>query len=245
MSVITLTFGDAAENHVGMQQLGNKADKGFDYEDLMGFAEFYKSKGKKVEIVNLKCDDKFDDAWFMVVRNGFDKDLELFEELKTLNWDTKALMRGKVVNKHARYNLCFDNYEQEPDYAAGKGRIVNMGTIKLLKELNDEIAGLEGIGDLKIEGNYYYDVNKTFILPHGDVERRKVVGVRLGETLPLFFQWYHKGEPVSGLGKYMINSGDIYFMSEKTVGTDWRKSSLYTLRHSAGNEEVINKNKSK
>lgn len=32
-------------------------------------------------------------------------------------------------------------------------------------------------------------------------------------------------------------------MSEKTTGNDWKKKSLYTLRHSAGAEKYTNLNK--
>jgi hypothetical protein len=34
VDTITITFGDRAENHVGMQQLGLAAAEGFSYEDL-------------------------------------------------------------------------------------------------------------------------------------------------------------------------------------------------------------------
>ena len=34
-STVTLTFGDQAENHVGMQKIGKLADSGFDYNDLV------------------------------------------------------------------------------------------------------------------------------------------------------------------------------------------------------------------
>jgi hypothetical protein len=32
--VITITFGDAAENHQGMEQLGLRQEKGFSIDDL-------------------------------------------------------------------------------------------------------------------------------------------------------------------------------------------------------------------
>jgi hypothetical protein len=31
-----------------------------------------------------------------------------------------------------------------------------------------------------------------------------------------------------------LNDGDMYIMSEKAVGTDWKKKNICTLRHSAG-----------
>ena len=64
----------------------------------------------------------------------------MFDELKELNWDKKAIMRGKVVNKKARYNLCFSNFSQEPDYDNGKGRIYNFKNIqKLLKTMQEPL----------------------------------------------------------------------------------------------------------
>ena len=32
--VITITFGDAAENHLGMEQLGTRANKGFSFINI-------------------------------------------------------------------------------------------------------------------------------------------------------------------------------------------------------------------
>jgi len=169
ISVITLTFGDAAENHVGMEQLGKKADKGFSYDDLIRFATYYQRKGKVVELVNLKCDDKFEDVWLMIVRKGFDKDNELNEELKRLNWDTKALMRGKVVNKHARYNLCYGDDNQEPDYINGKGRIMAFDNVPWTKHIHDNLHLFVGdkAKELVAEGNMYYNPNTCGIGWHG------------------------------------------------------------------------------
>ena len=43
----------------------------------------------------------------------------------------------------------------------------------------------------------------------------------------------------------MLNTGDIYIMSEKAVGSDWRKSSMYTLRHAAGCNKYLSLDKYK
>ena len=98
-------------------------------------------------------------------------------------------------------------------------------------------------GRLNAEGNYYYDNSKCMIGFHGDTERHVVVGIRFGSTYPLHFQWYKNSETVSDIKTIHLNGGDMYVMSEKAVGTDWKSSSKYTLRHSAGNLNVILKNK--
>ena len=62
---------------------------------------------------------------------------------------------------------------------------------------------------------------------HGDSQRKIVVGVRLDGKMPLKFTWFHRHRP-------MLSPGDIYVMSEKAVGYNWKRSSHYTLRHCAG-----------
>jgi hypothetical protein len=240
---ITLTFGDCAENHVGMQIIGTMDDKGYSKKDM---DEIIKSfPDNEVEIIKLhKMDidynhndnDNIPEAYLYIIRNMFPEHQKLYDELKVLEWDTKALMRGKVVNKIARYNLNFANFSQEPNYEEGKGRIVNIEDIKLLKKLNKTVKKSTK-NDLVIEGNYYYNVDKCGIGYHGDSERRKTIGVRLGKSFPICFQWYYKSEKVSDVKKIMLNGGDMYIMSEKTTGTDWKKRNILTLRHSAGCEK--------
>ena len=53
--------------------------------------------------------------------------------------------------------------------------------------------------NLRCEGNNYYDINsgKCGIGWHGDKERSKVVGVRLGGSGNLSYVWCENGEEVS------------------------------------------------
>lgn len=37
----------------------------------------------------------------------------------------------------------------------------------------------------------------------------------------------------------MVNDGDIYVMSDKAVGYDWKKKTINTLRHAAGAEKYL------
>jgi len=39
--------------------------------------------------------------------------------------------------------------------------------------------------------------------------------------------------------KLSLNDGDIYVMSEKASGYDWKKKKLLTLRHAAGCEKFL------
>jgi len=76
---------------------------------------------------------------------------------------------------------------------------------------------------------------------YGDSERKAVIAVRLGATLPICFQWYLNRNIVGKKGVYMIGHGDLYAMSEKATGCDWKTRKKFTLRHSAGCEKYTGK----
>jgi len=48
------------------------------------------------------------------------------------------------------------------------------------------------------------------------------------------WQWFKASMPVGEPIDITLNDGDVYIMSEKAVGADWKLSSKYTLRHAAG-----------
>jgi len=245
---VTITFGDQAENHVGMQKIGNGlASEGFSVADLMAAKAAFEAKGAvQCEVVDLHehlpsgGEQPDDQAKILIVRNGvsaFGVDASTaFAEQMALSWDTKALMYGRVVNKHARHNLCFDSTPQEPNYAAGEGRVVAYPSVPCIAQIRDGLQGFLGgkAAELAAEGNFYVDTRVCGIGFHGDSERKKVVGVRLGETIPLHFQWFQGGSPVGTRAKLRLNSGDVYVMSQKATGWDWKRRSALTLRHAAG-----------
>lgn len=265
-SVITLTFGDQAENHVGMEKLGNLVDigQGFNLDDLQNIKDKVKNMGIDVIFFNLKelssVPDIYEikeDVYVIVLKNavnkilfneGFDTTLfnkeRMFDEQSQLNVDKKAFMYGRVVNKNARWNLCFDEKNQEPNYENGKGRIISFDEVPVtnsLRKVFDKYFG-EKAKDLKGEGNYYFDIKKCGIGFHGDSERRKVIAIRLGASpsLDLHYQWFKDNLPVGKRIVLPIDSGDIYIMSEKAVGTDWKRKKIYTLRHATGCDKFLN-----
>jgi hypothetical protein len=243
----TLTYGDVAENHVGMQKLGTLADNGFDLHTLTIAKQRFEEKGYKCTLVKLHSYLKIaniPEAYVLIIRKGVNCLLsdkghtadDLFSEHDKLDVDKKALMRGKVVNKKARYNLCFAENAQEPDYDAGKGRIVAFADVPLTMYIRSKLSDyVNDAEQLLCEGNYYYDVNTCGIGYHGDTERRKVIGIRIGKSMDLCYRWYYKNNPVgSDILRMTLHHGDIYIMSEKATGYDWKRSSIYTLRHAAG-----------
>jgi alkylated DNA repair dioxygenase AlkB len=254
MSTITLTFGDVCENHVNMQKLGELATQGLTLKDLENAQKKFRCKCK-CELIRLRSPDD-EEGYILIIRKGVYEllhgrsSIDLLTEQKELEVDKKAFMYGRVVNKISHYNLCFAEQSQEPDYENKKGRVVAFDEVPLLKMIREKLPEYVGekARNLFAEGNYYYDVKKTGIGYHGDAERKIVIALRLGASMPLCFQWYKNSKPVGETKKLMLNDGDVYMMSEKATGNDWKTRKIYTLRHSAGcdkyttvtREEIIN-----
>ncbi|SOB74155.1 2OG-Fe(II) oxygenase [Cedratvirus lausannensis] len=129
MDTITLTFGDVAENHKGMQKLGTLSETGFTLEDLEKAKTWFEERGKVCLLINLTEllpeGTSSEPAYLLVVKDCVNSPCRgpLYQEQSNLTWDSKALMYGRVVNKKARHNLCFADTAQEADYERGKGTV--------------------------------------------------------------------------------------------------------------------------
>ncbi len=187
-------------------------------------------------------------AGILVIKNGierwFDVDKnKLLEEHLSFTWDDKYYdtRRSKVLNKRARHNICYAEESQEADFEDKKGTIISYDDVPLLNHIRTNLKKYLGnkAENLVVEGNLYYDINKCGIGPHGDSERRKVVGLRLGDSFPLCYQWYFKSKRVGKRLRLNLNHGDIYIMSDYAVGHNWKKRNIYTLRHAAGCDKYI------
>lgn len=234
----TITFCECAENHVGMEKLGRADATGFSLNDLKQFKRSLSAKGIASTIYDLKHDDHTGSAYILVAKDALRLiNGDLLAELDALDWDTKALMKGRVVNKHARHNLCFADYDQEPDYNNGKGRVISFSSVPILNELRNILNELTNT-HLLAEGNRYY-AKSCGIGYHGDAERKRVIGIRLGETMPLTYQWYYKNDRIGDRYYFELEHGDLYIMCEKATGNDWKKRLIPTLRHAAGASQYI------
>lgn len=250
---ITITFCDCAENHVGMEKIGKMVKKGFTLNDLIKIRKIFRRMGAECELVDLceLVDDNqnLEPDSILIIRGGigylladgqYDEQLidDLYNELSALEWDMKAKMYGRVVNKNARHNLCFANINREPDYESGRGTIIRFRDLPLLNKLRRCLTKITGV-NLVAEGNRYYDISKCGIGFHGDSERRQVIGARLGATIPLVYQWFYKSEPIGLMKKLYVNHGDLYIMSDKATGNDWKQKNKPTLRHAAGCKKYL------
>mmetsp|Transcript_22060 Transcript_22060/g.35423 ORF Transcript_22060/g.35423 Transcript_22060/m.35423 type:complete len:313 (+) Transcript_22060:32-970(+) len=267
-STISITFGDAAENHVGMEQIGTVSMNGLSVTDLANaqklFIDEFECKTELIELNDfLPSDDDAlsypepEKAAILIVRDGVECILQkmqkskqaLYAEQAALPIDTKYFdrRRKRVLNKNARGNLCFAVNGSECDYERGRGTVIAFDAVPLTNYIREQLPIYFGdkARALVAEGNYYYDVAKCGIGFHGDAERKKVIALRLGQRMPLHYQWFYKHEAIGNRCELMLNEGDIYAMSEKATGYDWRRSSIVTLRHAAGANKFLTIKKKK
>lgn len=251
----SLTFSCRIENHKGMQLIGQLEESGFSIKEIREIEKRFQKHKAVTEYIDLSLaleEHEFDPddiaSGILIIRNGVNILLgneyssdDLYQEHEELNKDEKAFMYGRVVNKKARHNLCFADFSQTPDYESGKGTVVNFNTLPITSLLREKLGYMLGSKgkNLLAEGNYYYDPSKCGIGFHGDTERKIVVCARLGKSFPLDYQWFYKGEPIGERVKLMLNHSDLYVMSEKAVGTDWKKRNIPTLRHAAGADKFL------
>ena len=266
---IALTFGDAGENHVGMEMVGKLGKKGSGYtpSDLKLIKKYIETNNTnkkgfnnnvKTEIINMNYKNEY--ASVLIIRNYIDeyKQYKIFEEMDSFEWDSKYWdnRRKKVLNKHARKNVVFvDNKTQKPNFEKKKGTIINTKELKhlfsLKKNLISKIKNSLKESKTKsipliIEGNRYFDLKKCGIGYHGDSERTRVICLSIGsDNYPMQWQWFKNSKPIGEPYKVYLNSGDIYIMSEKAVGQEWKKRSIFTLRHAAGAKKYISLDKYK
>ncbi|MFS8158895.1 MAG: hypothetical protein ACMG6E_01535, partial [Candidatus Roizmanbacteria bacterium] len=248
-ATITITISECVESHVGMEKLGTLAVEGYSIDDLRHLQREMQELNIKTELHQLNellpsGIEADDDAAILILRKAGEIILEqvemsfedLHNKLAGLDWDKQAFMKGKVVNKKARYNLCFSDKDQEPDYDAKKGRVVALDHVPGLLVLRDLIAGTidENYEELKAEGNLYFDGAKCGIGWHSDLERKKVIAIRFGSDMSLCYHWFQNFKPIGTKFEVMLAHGDVYVMSAKAVGNDGRKQKIPILRHAAG-----------
>ena len=147
MTCITITFGDCSENHVGMEQIGHISETGYSGKDLDIISSSF--LGKEIERIDLTRylgNENYigEKPELLIIRNAIQNHSQIFEELDNLEWDSKYFdtRRQRVLNKHARTNLCFSNYSQDADYENKKGTIVNYDNVPNLILLKIKLLNL-------------------------------------------------------------------------------------------------------
>jgi len=200
------------------------------------------------------------DASIMLVKNGAELFLNedegevtsaadsLFNEQQELDYDTKFYntRQRKTLNKRARYNTTFGecDIKHNDDYSIPTCHAFP----PLLSKFRSGLSKLLGpkADDLKAEGNFYFEP-KSGIGYHGDEERKVVICLSLGSTSTIRFNWRLPGTSEHTLPPTSITCehGDVYIMSEKATGWDWKMRSKVRVVHGAGSAKYIDSKKKK
>ena len=107
---------------------------------------------QRLDLGNLIEDvpDHVDESYVLVIREGVKYcgvDLNrLKEELTLFEWDRQFwdYRRKRVLNKHARSNVCFGTNSSEPDYENKKGRIVGFSDVPQVSLIKEGLSILLG-----------------------------------------------------------------------------------------------------
>ena len=264
----TITLGDNAENHHGMEMLPaakSEIQDGFSWNDFISAIPIFKKWGATPELYplddwinDLETDTEYKNpaASVLVVRNGIQSVLQSqniadsshdmwFKELNTFEWDTKYydVRRNKVLNKLARANVCFSDTAQIADYDNKKGTVIAWDSLPFISAVRNGLPLFLGkkAANLVGEGNRYEN-KKQGIGAHGDSERRKVAMWRIGRESFIGFRPYKNFNKIGRPLFLNLKGGDMLFMSEKACGWDWKhtKNNRITWRHAAGGKKYIN-----
>lgn len=244
--VVTITLGKQYEVENG-ESIPND---GFNLDDLNKAKHYFDSIGCDTQIVHLNKylhdNIKTDDAYVLMVKQALQKMIgdrldKLYDEQLNLNVNTKGLFYGKVLNLKSRQYICIRKNSRIPDYENGISRHLSFEDTPLLNEIKTMLGDniIPEFVDYDVENNYYSNAARCGLGFHGDTGRNKIMGIRMGQPFPLFFQWYVKRQSISPYIKLMFEHGDIYMMSDKATGHDWKVTSDPYLKHAAGYEKYL------
>lgn len=247
-----ITFGEVAVLHIGGIELGKMKDKGFSVDELSEISK--KLPGSELISLSDRLDPKdrkAHEAAVLLIRNAAGKFLndekaadQLLSEQDKIAYDRKYYdtRTKKTKNKLARYNIVFSEEEVKASEDFKQFSIKSFSDNPCLSKLRRSLPLFLGekAENLNAEGNHYYH-SKCGIGFHGDSERKIVIGLSLGSESTLRFCWRlpHSSRPYRAPIDLKVRHGDIYIMSEKATGNDWKKRSLLRCVHAAGHEKYI------
>lgn len=255
VSRYAITFGETAVLHIGGEEVGARRSSGFTVPELHLLAEKLTKEGVETELVDLsealpKKLRKDNEAATLVIRNGAsvllrDEDAAacLLREQEDLSYDSQYwdARRGRTLTKRARHNLVFGEEAATPSKDFKQYSVKAFRDLPHLAKFRAALA--ERLGEkaqgLFAEGNHYFETSSGIGF-HGDSERKIVICLSLGASSTLRYCWRMPGSSENvGQVDIAVHHGDVYVMSEKATGFDWRCRSKVRVVHAAGAEKYI------
>jgi len=255
-----ITFGECAILHTGGTEYGACRENGYSKKELIDIAlHIHFCTGVDTEIIDLtsvlpeKVAAKTEEACVLVIRNGASIFVPsprkaanhlYYEQESKVKYDRKYYdsRRKQTLHKRARWNIVFGAEEQVASEDFTQCTVRAFSSLLFLNAFRNNLQLYLGerARGLYAEGNHYYE-DKSGIGFHGDSERKTVICLSLGKSTTLRFQWRLPGSSEHTLSPIDIevNHGDVYIMSEKATGFDWKHRSKVRVVHSAGSEKYI------
>lgn len=257
-----ITFGEVAILHIGGKEYGKgRLDHGFSTQELKKIAE----NNNNAEYVSIsdKLPEKLrkeNEAGILIFRSTLKKQNnsnnkkftislnkkeadKLYLEQETINYDKKYWdnRRKKTLNKRARYNIVFGKEKKNNSNDYKQCSVIAFNDLKYLKKFRKRLKLILGSKSRKLnaEGNKYFHKDSGIGF-HGDAERKIVICLSLGKSTILRYHWRlpgssdHTLEPTD----ITLNHGDVYIMSEKATGYDWKLRSKVRVVHGAGKKYI-------
>lgn len=235
------TFAGAVEHHAGMKISGEKR-KPLTTDELKIISSKFPSEN--VKLIEIGKDYNIKDASVLLIKDGLkfingcnsDNLWDNVKKLGTNGVDTKALMRGRVVNKRARFNFNVMDTSETADYKNGVGttyKFTKFPNLVIIRNFISSLLENKRLENLNAESNIYHS-DDSGIGFHGDTERGIVIGINLGKERKIEWQVFEKYLPKGDRLTLTLNHGDMYFMTGNSAGINWKKSSIPTIRHRAG-----------
>lgn len=252
-AAIHLMFCDIANHGTGMQQFGTLCDSGFTNEHLLWMHSNINSD--KSQIYNVtsilpKTLYEMPDSYILVLKGFFNDQANHFwqtlltsessdgNSLTGVNWDVNRINKGKLVFNKLGYKLLFydlgSSWKFPFSSQDNRGTIYNLKKIPTLDVFQEMLQ--QQVGFLPVvDGTYFYDLNECFIPLHQVKDRKKIVGLGIGATMPLQFRWFHGSKSCSETMSIPIENGDLYIISEGAAGIRKEKQTKLYLKYGIGN----------
>lgn len=166
-------------------------------------------------------------ATILVIPNYVTNDL--YQTLLSIDWDKKVLLRNKVVNRVGKYVISINNEAQEPNYEQGQYRVVSYNELEDLKVVKNNLEKIAK-HHLLCRGDYNYNHEKLKLKYQGG-KVNNMMCIHLGDPIQLSYKWFFSNKPVSESTGFTLNHGDLYIMSEKATGHDYKLKKNPILKH--------------
>lgn len=251
----SIMFEDKIEGYK-TETIGQTSQFGFSNQDLFNLKQSFPDN---TELINLKemlppILHEFPDVYILVLKNHFgDLSNDLLNvcvnpenssnnEITGICWDKFKVRTNKncdklLVQMKDKYRLIFndlqDGYKKnfQPEYQTST--IYNYQRIPSLNQIKQYLDRVFNFNSV-IEGYCYYDINESFTPFHRDRDRRKLLLLRLGKSLPVNFRWYHGTIHCSAIFSLNLNHGDLLIMSDSVNGFGKDGTTKLYLKYSEG-----------